>query len=312
MPPPARERTLSVGVDVDSLCHYYRIHGLDEAAATNAAYTLGVPRFTQLFEALDLPATFYCVAEDLDREDNRERVRALAAAGYEIGNHTWQHRYDLSRLPAAERRAEVAEGRARLEAAAEAPVVGFRSPGYTTNAALQQDVRDTGHLYDSSAFPCPPYYLAKATVMGLMRLRGRRSRSILDHPRVLLAPGQPYRAALDQPYRAGEAGLWQFPISVFAGLPLIGTAFTALGPHLSGALVRAARAASRHLTLEFHALDLLALSEDDLDPALAIQPDLRASLAHKRASFEAALRAAQRGARAVRLCDLAQEFLDSQ
>jgi hypothetical protein len=71
---------------------------------------------------------------------------------------------------------------------------------------------------------------------------------------------------------------------------------------------RAARAAARsggHLTLEFHAVDLLSLSEDDLDPRLSAQPDLRASLAHKRACFEASLRAClDEGLRCERLIDL--------
>ena len=85
----------SVGVDVDSLRHYYRIHGLDEGAASNAAWEIGVPRFVELFSEIGIPATFYCIAEDLDIE-GIERVRALANAGHEIGNHALRHRYDVS------------------------------------------------------------------------------------------------------------------------------------------------------------------------------------------------------------------------
>jgi peptidoglycan/xylan/chitin deacetylase (PgdA/CDA1 family) len=296
-----------VGVDVDSLCHYYRIHGLDEAAATNAAYTVGVPRFVALFESLGLAATFYCIAEDLEIKGNSDRVAELAAAGFEIGNHTWHHRYDLTRIDGRTRHAEVAQGKALLEAAAQAPVVGFRAPGYNTSAALQADVLATGHTYDSSVFPCAPYYLAKAGVMGLMRVRGRTSRSVLGDPRVLLAPRRPYRGAVTDPHRRGDHGAVQFPVSVFGGVPLIGTALTAMGPQASAAVVSAARLAHPHLTLEFHAVDLLGLADDDLDPALSIQPDLRVSVARKRSTFEAALKAAARGARSVTLANLAAE-----
>ena len=45
--------TFSVGVDVDSLWHYYRIHGLDEMRASDHAWSHGVPRFMELFESLD-------------------------------------------------------------------------------------------------------------------------------------------------------------------------------------------------------------------------------------------------------------------
>ncbi|MCB9535879.1 MAG: polysaccharide deacetylase family protein [Myxococcales bacterium] len=278
-------RTASVGVDVDSLRHYYRIHGLDEGSATNAAWAVGVPRFVELFGEVGVPATFYCIAEDLEVPGNAARLRALVDAGHEIGNHTWHHRYDLTRLSPAERRAEVACGRARLEDAAGAPVVGFRSPGYNTDAALQADVIAAGHTYDSSVFPCAPYYLAKAGVMGAMRLAGRRSQSVLGTPRVLAAPRDPYDADGDEPHRRGPSGLRQYPVSVAAGVPLIGTAFTALGRAGSLAAVAAGHALRRHLTLEFHAVDLLGLRDDGLDPALAVQPDLKAPVARKRRVF---------------------------
>ena len=59
--------TFSVGVDVDSLWHYYRIHGLDESQASDHAWSHGVPCFVELFNQLEIPATFYCVAEDIER-----------------------------------------------------------------------------------------------------------------------------------------------------------------------------------------------------------------------------------------------------
>lgn len=298
--------TAAIGVDVDSLHHYYRIHGLDESQASEAAWTVGVPRFLELFAELGVPATFYCVAEDLDRPGNAEHLRACVAAGHEIGNHTWHHRYDLVRLDPAERRAEVAEGRARLEAAAGAPVVGFRSPGYTTSAGLQADVHASGHTYDSSVFPCAPYYLAKAGVMGLMRLRGRRSHSILGPPQVLAAPRGPYRASRADPHRRGD-GLPQFPVSVAAGVPLIGTAFTALGKGPSVASVAVGLRLQRHLTVEFHAADLLSLADDGLDARLGVQPDLKVPVARKRAIYQAALGHLARRARVARLADLAAE-----
>lgn len=289
--------TAAIGVDVDSLRHYYRIHGLDERSATNAAWKVGVARFVELFGELGIPATFYCVAEDLEIEGNAARLRALAEAGHEIGNHTWHHRYDLTLLDAAEQAAEIGEGRRRLEEAAGAPVVGFRAPGYNTGAAVQAAVRASGHTYESSVFPCAPYYLAKAGVMGAMRLRGRRSRSVLGSPRVLLAPRGPYRVD----------GLAQYPISVAAGVPLIGTAFTALGRLGSLAALAVGERLLPHLTLEFHAVDLLGLRDDGLDPVLAVQPDLKVPVARKRRIFFDVLSRLRDHARIVRLDDLTAE-----
>lgn len=265
---------------------------------------MGVGRFVGLFAELGIRATFFCVAEDLEIPGNLERARRLVAAGHEIGNHTWRHPYDLTRMRPEERRVEVGQGRFRLEAALEAPVVGFRSPGYNTDAELQRDVLETGHRYDSSVFPCVPYYAAKAAVLGWMRLRGRESRSVLGDPRVLIAPRAPYVADREDPHGRGRDGLVQFPISVFAGVPLIGTAFTALGARASTAIAGLAARAGGHLTLEFHAADLLSLREDGLDPALAVQPDLRVPWERKRRVFRSVLQAVQARSTVVRLADL--------
>lgn len=298
--------TASVGVDVDSLRFYYRIHGLDEAQATNAAWTVGVPRFLSLFAEVGIPATFYCVAEDLDIEDNRDRIRAIAEAGHEVGNHTWRHPYSLTRLTAEDMATEIGEGRRRLEDAARVPVVGFRAPGYNTNADVVNHVIESGHRYDSSVFPCAPYYLAKAGVMGLMTLRGRRSKSVLGSPGVLLAPRNPYPMATN-PHRRNEGGLVQYPISVALGVPLIGTAFTAMGQAATRAAVAVGLRTCRHLTVEFHAVDLMSLNDDGLDPMLGVQPDLKASVSRKHRIFAALLRQLKAQTRVERLDRLTAE-----
>ena len=301
-------KTASVGVDVDSLCHYYRIHGLDEDAASNAAWEIGVPRFVTLFESVGIPATFYCIAEDLEIKDNATRIRDLAERGFEIGNHSFHHRYTLSRLPEAEMYDEVATAKTLLEASSGVPVVGFRAPGYNTNASLASAVFRSGHSYDSSVFPCAPYYLAKAGVMGLMYLGGRRSRSILGDVGVLRAPADPYTMSSRDPHRPSASGGLQYPISVALGVPMLGTAFTAMGYRASTSAAALALRLRRHVTLEFHALDLLGLREDSLDPVLAAQPDLRVSVDSKEKIFRGVLERVAKGARVERMDVLASEF----
>ncbi|MEE2788146.1 MAG: polysaccharide deacetylase family protein [Myxococcota bacterium] len=293
--------TASLGVDVDGLKHYYRIHGLNENDASDAVWTIAVPRFVELFARFDVQATFYCIAEDLEVDENVERVRALVRQGHEIGNHSLTHPYDLTRLSAEAMAREVAESRAILSAASGFNVVGFRAPGYTTNQQLIAAVMASGHRYDTSVFPCGPYYLAKAAVMGGMRLLGRQSESILGPPAVLLADRDPYEMDLAHPYRHRSGGPPQFPISVCAGCPLIGTAFSTLGPSMSRWLIRLACRRRQHLTIEFHGLDLLELATDDLDPALRAQYDLGISLRRKRASFSAVIETLTRYARIIRL-----------
>lgn len=299
------KQTAAVGVDVDHLKHYYRIHGFDESSATEAAWAVGVPRFVDLFAEVGVPATFYCVSEDLEVDGTAERMRAVVAAGHEIGNHSWRHRYDLIHMDPVARRAEVEQGRSQLEAAAGVPVVGFRAPGYNTTADLLADVAATGHIYDSSLFPCVPYYTAKAMVMGLMRLRGRRSKSVLVPPAFLTGPRTPYRINPVVPHRRG-AGMMEYPISVAAGVPLIGTAFTAMGRRASLTATALALRLNRHVTLEFHAADLLAVKDDGLDRRLTVQPDLRVSVARKRRIFRDVLRMVAARTTVMRLDEMAR------
>ena len=130
-----KRATVSVGVDVDSLWHYYRIHGLDESKASDDAWSRGVPRFMELFETLGIPATFYCVAEDIERSQSCKSVLLDATQrSFEIGNHSWHHPYALTHLDPQDSALEISEGKRRLESVINQAVVGFRAPGYHTSA----------------------------------------------------------------------------------------------------------------------------------------------------------------------------------
>ena len=283
-------RTVSVGVDVDALKYYFQIHGLDAADASDAAWSLGVPRFLALFSEVGCSATFYCVASDLDDALPRRMVQDMVKQGHEVGNHTLDHHYGLTTLSAAEIYNQVSTARLRLEDVSGSPVVGFRAPGYHLNGTVLRAASASGHTYDTSVFPCIPYYLAKATIMGFMRINGRVSKSVLGHPECLIAPREPYVACLRNPYqRADKQGLDEFPISVLGGVPLIGTAFTAMGRIGSLGVAAAAAKRFKHLTLEFHAADLLSIDEDGLPPQLSVQPDLRVSWTSKYQNFASVL-----------------------
>ena len=300
-------KTASVGVDVDALKYYFQIHGLDPAKASDKAWSLGVPRFLDLFDEVGCAGTFYCVASDLDDEIPRAVIKEMTRRGHEVGNHTLDHNYRLTQLSDAEIYHQVAESRLRLESIAEQRVVGFRAPGYHLNGTVLRAAKASGHLYDSSVFPCAPYYLAKAGIMGMMRLRGRASKSLLGTPQALFAPRKPYLANCLMPYQKDDvAGLSEFPISVMAGVPLIGTAFTALGAGLSKTVVRAALHAHDHLTIEFHAADLLSIDEDGLAPALSVQPDLSISWLRKREIYAKTLNLVHQHASFKRLDELVE------
>jgi peptidoglycan/xylan/chitin deacetylase (PgdA/CDA1 family) len=279
-------RLASISVDLDSLHHYCRIHGLPEsmldARARGLVYSTAVPRFRELLRDVGAPGTFFAIGEDLADARASEALREAHASGIEVASHSFSHDYALTRRSPASIHEELVRAEEAILAATGERPVGFRAPGYTLNAALYAATAERGYLYGSSTFPAVPYYAAKAAVMGALALAGRPSRSILDSPRVLLAPRTPYRPDPAQPYRRGSGAVLELPMTVTPGVrfPFIGT-FAATLPLPA---IRAAWSACRGDTFfnfELHAVDVLD-ANDGIPPELVRQQrDLRVVSARK-------------------------------
>ena len=50
-----------------------------------------VPRFLELFRSLGLRVTVFVVGQDAALEKNHAAIRAIAAAGHELANHSFRH-----------------------------------------------------------------------------------------------------------------------------------------------------------------------------------------------------------------------------
>jgi len=278
-----------VSVDVDGVDHYHAIHGLPPAAASSAGlcHGLAISRLIQWARDMNIPLTWFVIGRDTNKAEFVRLLKPAIEAGHELANHTLDHRYDLVRLDPEAQRTQVVAAQDRLEGAFAVRAVGFRAPGYTVSDTLLDIVSQSGCVYDSSVFPCAPYYAAKALVLLLQKAVGRTSMSILDTPRVLLAPTQPYRVG--QPYTRKGNGLLEIPVQVspFGRFPFIGTALASLGPQLTGVLTKTLT----HLplvNLELHAIDFLT-SADGLALLSRHQPDLRVAVSRKVAAFSTAV-----------------------
>jgi peptidoglycan/xylan/chitin deacetylase (PgdA/CDA1 family) len=256
-----------------------------------------VPRFAEVLARRGVPATFFVVGSDLDPAAPpgggaaRAIVRDLARAGHEIGNHSERHLYDLCWQARARVEEEVDRAHARIFEAVGAPPVGFRAPGYNLSPTMLSVLGARGYRYDSSILPSPPYYAAKAAVMGAMRLAGRRSGSTLGDPRLLRAPLLPYRPDVRAPWRRGQAGLVELPVAASPRLRLwvIGTSLLVAPPWLRARMLETMRARP-FFNLELHGIDLIDAEADGIPAQLvARQPDLQLPLAAKRRALEAML-----------------------
>jgi peptidoglycan/xylan/chitin deacetylase (PgdA/CDA1 family) len=261
-----------VSLDLDDLACYHAIHGLDAPAPELAGLVLEtwLPRFLDVFAKLEVRATIFVIGRDLERDleaGGRGAAvlgRALAE-GHELANHSHAHAYDLHRWSDEAIAADLRHCDTLLRRLGANPR-GFRAPGYTHDRELLMQVSALGYAYDSSMLPSPAYYLGKLGVLGLRRLRGRRSVSQIGGARSFVGPSAVHYLP--------ELGLWEVPISVTRSLrlPLIGTFLLGDSPplmtRLQGEALRKEAANTRHLHLELHAIDLADAQADGLDPRL--------------------------------------------
>ncbi|UJR81995.1 polysaccharide deacetylase family protein [Sandaracinus amylolyticus] len=301
----------AISVDLDEIPCYAAIHGLDvPSGSEHAIYDRALPRLAALFARESVPATFFAIGRDLDREENRTRVRALAESGHEIANHSWRHFYDLTKRPRGEVLEEIAKGGEAIVRATGIAPVGFRAPGYTIDDDVFEVLEELGYTYDSSVFPCPAYYSAKTLAIGAIRARGRQSHSIVDDPRVLIAPADPYRRG--HPYWTRGKGLLELPIGVTRDgtgrMPYIGTSVVLSGE--AGARVLTEMIAGRpFVNLELHGIDLADADEDGLTWLKPHQPDVRRTARAKEAALESAIRTLRRhGYELVTIAEAARRF----
>jgi peptidoglycan-N-acetylglucosamine deacetylase len=296
----AAVRRCAVSIDLDSIGCYYRIHALGPAPEElrDVVMRRCVPRFAALFERRGIRATFFVVGQDIDLEIGggaaraaRGRLAELCAAGHELGNHSYSHPYDLARLSREVVGREIERAHELISEVAGRAVRGFRAPGYDLSADMIEALMRLGYHYDSSIFPAPGYYAAKAVVMGAMRLLGRQSGAVLTNPRALAAPADPYRPAARAPWRRGQASLVELPVAVTPVMrtPVIGTSVLVAPDFLRARWLEAMRARP-FFNFELHGIDLADADEDGIPGVLvARQPDLRVPLSRKLRALEATL-----------------------
>jgi hypothetical protein len=308
-----RQPTCAISIDLDGISCYYRIHALGPPPPEleHAIVERALPRAAALFARRGVHVTWFVIGRDADasaalpdrgaRAANAERLGALARAGDELGNHSYSHPYDLARLSAAAVDSEItACDRVLREVLSPATgstgatgsrPFGFRAPGYDVSPAMLDTLARLGYRYDSSIFPAPGYYAAKAAVLGVLALAGRTSGAVMTDPRALASPADPYRPSMTAPWRRGQAPLVELPIAVtpWARVPAIGTSLLVAPAWLRRRLV-AAMASRTFWNLELHGIDFADADKDGIPGELVErQPDLRISIDDKLARLDALL-----------------------
>ena len=143
----------SLSLDLDNQWSYMKTHG-DAGWETFPSYlNLVVPRALEVLDRFGWKITFFIVGQDAALEKNREALQAIAAAGHEIGNHSFNHEPWLHLYTKQQTADEIAHAEEAIEAATGVRPRGFRGPGYSLSRATLEVLAERDYLYDASTLP---------------------------------------------------------------------------------------------------------------------------------------------------------------
>ena len=152
----------SLSLDLDNKWSYMKTHG-DRGWENFPSYLDGVvPRFLDLLDGLGLRITVFIVGQDAALPKNREPLAALAAAGHEIGNHSFHHEPWLHLYSPEQIESEISSAEDAIFSATGVVPTGFRGPGYSLSPAVLDCLARRGYRYDASTLPTVIGPLARA------------------------------------------------------------------------------------------------------------------------------------------------------
>lgn len=298
-----QSRRICVNIDLDDLRFYRGIHALPQIQDTPIVFERAVPRFLNLCESVGIRATLFVITEDLKWPEAVAAMREAVARGHEVASHSHTHRYGISRLGPDEITRELTMSRDAIEHTLGLKVQGFRAPGYNLTDGLLGVLKDLGFVYDSSILPSPAYWTARATIIGLMAVTGRKSSSITGRWRDFFRSRDPFVWQ-----RGAGAGLAELPMTACgpARLPLIGTTLAHDGM-MSRHLVGCAKGLD-WVNVEFHGLDFLDIEKDCFEHELAVEPALKTPLSARLESYRRALEGLVQGRKTATLAEIALDI----
>ncbi|HEX6898976.1 MAG TPA: polysaccharide deacetylase family protein [Thermoanaerobaculia bacterium] len=268
----------SLSLDLDNLWSYLKIHGDPAWESLPSFLDVLVPRVLQFLAERGLRITFFVVGQDAAREENQAILASIAAAGHEIGNHSFHHDSWLHLYSETEIEQELARAEEAIARATGRRPAGFRGPGFSLSEATLRTLVRRGYRYDASTLPTFLGPLARAyyfRTAGLAAEERRRRRALFGTFGDGLRPIRPYR------WRLGEERLLEIPVTTLPGLrtPIhlsyvlyLDLLSPALGRLYFAAALRLCRWTGVSPSILLHPLDFLG--HDDTD-ALAFFPAMR-------------------------------------
>jgi peptidoglycan/xylan/chitin deacetylase (PgdA/CDA1 family) len=304
----------SLSLDLDNKWSYLKTHGDAGWDAFPSYFDQAVPRIIDFLKMRDLTITFFVVGQDAALEKNHAALRAIAAAGHEIGNHSFRHEPWLHLYSEGELDAEIARAEEAIERASGARPLGFRGPGFSISDTTLRVLSRRGYLYDATVFPNLLNPLARAYFFATSNLSAeeREQRKELfgtwrDALRRVKAHG----------WRIEERTLIEIPVTTMPLFKIpIHFSYVLYLSAFSQALARLyfkfalamCRVTGTEPSLLLHPLDFLG-AEDDRD--LAFFPGMRLARDAKLTLLSDTIADLQRSYEVVTMCAHARKVADS-
>jgi peptidoglycan-N-acetylglucosamine deacetylase len=143
----------SLSLDLDNKWCYLRTHGVAGWDKYPSYLDTAVPRVLRACVARDLRITCFVVGRDAAIDDNSDALSALAAAGHEMANHTFNHEPWLHTLPRTRLETEIRTAEEMIERVTGQRPIGFRGPAYSVNDDVLEILAERGYHYDASTLP---------------------------------------------------------------------------------------------------------------------------------------------------------------
>jgi hypothetical protein len=200
----------SLSLDLDNQWSYMKTHG-DAGWQSYPSYLDAVvPRILEFLAARRLTITFFIVGQDAALPKNRAALAAIAAAGHEIGNHSFRHEPWLHLYSPAELDDELLRAEQAIEAATGVRTRGFRGPGFSLSEGTLETLCRRGYDYDATIFPNVLNPLARAYLFSTSKLteeENRQRSALFGTWKDALRPVRPFQ------WRLSAGTLLEIPVT---------------------------------------------------------------------------------------------------
>ncbi len=282
----------SLSLDLDNLWSYQMTHGDPGWDRLDSYLDVLVPTVLDVLRARQMRITFFVVGQDAALAKNHDAIRALAADGHEIGNHSFRHQPWLHRYSIDEVNDELARTEDAIGELTGRTLSGFRGPGYSLSGDVLRVLVDRGYRYDCSTLPTVVgpaarwYYFRSAKLSA--EQRAERS-TLFGGAREGFRPLKPYQ------WEVGDDRLLEIPVTTLplARVPMhvsyvlyLAGPSPALARHYFANALRLCRLRGVEPSILLHPLDFLGA--DDVD-SLGFFPGMAMKGSAKRAVVAACL-----------------------